>query len=474
MIGNSNSTASTAIPFTPSGPGNSASRGTLSHGNGEGQFELGKVVPSRNKRVPGMGPQTHRPVFTEAKHQRILSKIKKEHEKAGNTPSPSVTHADARADTNPSAQAAFPLGETLYNLANSTYEMANSAWAQIDGMVSQLIPAPLGVAGAEADGSCTVDGECGVASPQTLTPKERFAAECAKNGFSEKETLKIQTAWRRKGIALNEKTAPLFSEQHLLGGLVDRAPSKTGDGWTARGMFILDGEPKSFHVLSYGAPKSMEKELHHYYEATGINAKKPKFEQRNLLASAIAAHLKWDVVPFTTLAYLDGEPCLATETIEGQQFADAVWKSKELFAYINSPPGGYKSGSDIPVLTGKLKRDWYKLAVLALVTGDKDRNMEQFYYVGDPPQGMKGVDWDMSFGKKLLTDEHVQQKLYAQARHDGNHPRWPPSKEFGAILQEFVIDRDDLLKLSDGLLDEDEQSALVQRYDAVMAKLKSA
>jgi hypothetical protein len=409
---------------------------------------------SSSDRIPGT-VYSHRPRWTPAKHARILAEIKAT--RTDLDPSfPRPSPVSANTDQTSTASA---LKDAVQNAAQYTksyfYNLTEHA-------VNMLYPTT-----STTSTTSTATSESAHASKlyslgrDPAIRKKAFFDSLVVSNFSEAQATDVMLAWTELGIPFLEYTLPGVFMEEFAFFPEDKQKS------VSSGASIVEIS-KNRIIKCY--PPSSEVDLHRLTDLTGIDHKDPKLEVRCLLASYIAHEiLGWNITPKASPGFFGGRVCVVSERIDGTSLWSRLSNSLPLATmFFGSMQDGVMRVEKWKGHLGEeFQRDYLRLSLFAMLIGDFDRHPNQFITKGEPLNFVRGIDWDVSFGRKLTTDE-----IYVDSRNGKYVSLWPTSIPKG-ISDDFArVTKENLKEAAEAFgLSQEEVDALMSRFQVVTKKL---
>lgn len=414
-----------------------------------------RVKASSSDRVPG-SVHSSRPRWTPAKHARILAEIKA-----------------TRTDIDPSFPRPVPVPQSAGQASVSSHVneavggLAQTTKSYFFGLTEYAVEQIYGHVQAQAvpGSNHAVTGTTQQTEKNPADAKKFFVETLVAAGASPQQAEDAVIAWTIAHLPLNFHTLPteVNSEFVLLPSDLDRS------GASRAHIFENEGV-SGVHSIYKCYPSSSPPVLKTFDDLVGIDSNEPKRELRVLLASHIAHEmLKWDITPRVTIMCLGGRPCIKSPYIKGYKLQDAF----DNYLWLKNLFGAAWEGDTFhptkwaPHFKEGFQHDYIRLTLFSMLLGDIDRHWGQYLICDTAFNSLKGLDWDGSFGRKILNDEINLMRI------DGQYRAFWPDSVPKKIADEFCALTDQGLKeaaLAFGMSAE-EAAALLSRFGVVKAKL---
>lgn len=417
---------------------------------------------SSSTRVPGT-VMSHRPRWTPEKHARILAQIKA-----------------TRTDIDPSFPRATPVpADAAQTSAQSLVKGAVQSVTQttmsyIDSFTEYAFnllydgshpAAPTGGHPTNAPvGVQTVDHTSTWKMPPGAQ-KQAFIASLVAKGVSDKAATDTALAWTALGIPLIEQTLP----QRVQEDFKFFASQKHKSGASQALVMELPADPDGKQFLKCFPPAS-QVNLLRLNQMTGVDQREPKLEARCLLASHIAHELlHWDVIPKAALGFFGGRVCVVTPYLGGSPLLNRLTNNMALATVWMSSmhDGTIRMAMWKDHTTEQFRNDYIRILLFSMLIGDYDRHPGQFIVKGKRLDKVKSIDWDISFGSKIQSDE-----IFTNPMTGKIESLWPDAIP-KTICDEFAkVTKNQLVEAAQAFgLAGDEVKALVSRFEVVTRKL---
>jgi hypothetical protein len=294
--------------------------------------------------------------------------------------------------------------------------------------------------------------------------KRFFIATLVNTGWSTVAATDVALAWTVSGVPLLKQTLPTRWAERF-----DFLPSDRSTGNSLALLVRLPSSTGEQQVLKC-YPPSASVDLQEHNHVAGFDLREPKLEVRCLLTSHIAHELlHWDIVPKTSLGFFNAQVCLVTQFIEGRTLQERLTNNVALNAKWSEAVQQRIVRLDTREnhTTERFRNDFTRILLFSMLIGDYDRKPEQFIVKGKRLDVVKAIDWDWSFGSKILDD-----KIFRTARMGVRDSLWPDAipqticDEFAKVTKNQLVEAAQAFGLAGA-----EVKALVSRFEVVTKKL---
>jgi len=417
---------------------------------------------SGSTRVPGT-VMSHRPRWTPEKHARILAQIKATRTDLDPTfPRATPVPADA-----PQSSAQSVVKGAVHGVVQAT----KSCFDSFTEYAFQLMydgptpTAPGVVHPTPAAAGVHTDDHTVTWKMTPGAQKQAFIAALVHRGLSETAAIDAALAWTAVGLPLIEQTLP----KHVKQDFKLLASDKHKSGASQALVMELPSDTEGKQILKC-FPPAAKVNLLRLNQMTGVDQRAPKLEARCLLASHIAHELlHWDIVPQAAAGFFGGKVCLVAPYVEGSPLMQRLTNDVPLATtWMKSMHDGiiqmdlWKDHT-----TEQFRHNYIRILLFSMLIGDYDRHPGQFIVKGKRLDQVKSIDWDISFGSKIQSDEIFMNPMTRKIES-----LWPDAipkaicDEFGKVTKDQLTDAAHAFGLTS-----DEVKALSSRFEVVTKKL---